>query len=141
MRVRGERRILGGEMKERCYLVYALAPAGVSAREANDLLNAYVEDRSRGTAVFHDHFIGRHGGVAVFHVRTDEEVAALDVPGPLAGWELQVHGLTFALTAVGFAAQTEFTLEAYRNTSLDELRAGERPDKRYWWQEEVPENV
>ncbi|HEX9416745.1 MAG TPA: hypothetical protein VF895_08585 [Gaiellaceae bacterium] len=128
-------------MKDRCYLVYALAPAGLGAHAANDLLNAYVADPARGTAVFHDHFIGRHGGVAVFHVRTEDELAALDDPGELAGWELQVHGLTFALTAVGFAAQTEFTLEAYRGTSLDELRAAESSDKRYWWREEVRERV
>lgn len=128
-------------MKDRCYLVYALAPAGVGAREVNDLLNAYVADPARGVAVFHDHFIGRHGGVAVFHVRDEDELTALTDPGELAGWELQVHGLTFALTGVGFAAQTEFTLEAYRGTSLDELRAAEPADKRYWWHEEVPDRV
>jgi hypothetical protein len=122
-------------MKDRCYLVYALAPAGVSAREANNRLNEYIEDRSRGTVAFHDHFVGRpHGGLAVFHVQDDGEVAKLEDPGPLAGWTLSVHPLTFSLTAVGFAAQTELTLEGYRGTSLEELRASEPEDKRYWWQ-------
>ena len=122
-------------MKDRCYLVYALAPEGVGAREANDRLNEYIEDRSRGTVVFHDHFVGRqHGGLAVFHVRDEEELAKLDDSGPLDGWTRSSHPLTFSLTAVGFAAQTELTLEGYRDTSLEELRAAEPTDKRYWWQ-------
>jgi hypothetical protein len=122
-------------VKDRCYLVYALAPDGVSARDANERLNAYIEDRARGTVVFHDHFTRRpHGGVAVFHVRTDDELSKLDEPGPLEGWTLAVHPLIFSLTPVGFAAQTELTLAGYRDTSLEALRASEPRDKRYWWQ-------
>lgn len=120
-------------MNERCYLVYALAPAGMSARDANDRFNDYVADERRGICVFHDHFVGEHGGVAVFDVRSDAELAAVRDPGPLAGWHMVVHGLTFALTAVGFAAQTEFTLDQYAGTTLEALRAAEAPDKRYWW--------
>jgi hypothetical protein len=121
-------------VKDRCYLVYALAPEGVSARKANELLNEYIEGTSRGVPVLHDHFIGRHGGFAVFHVRTQDELARLDDPGPLEGWELAVHPLTFALSPVGLVAQVEFTLENYGSTSLDEQRATEAPDPRYWWQ-------
>jgi len=83
----------------RCYLVYALAPEGTSPREANDLLNAYVADDSRGLAVWHDHFIGAHGGAVVLHVRSDAERALLEDPGPLAGWRLAVHPLMYSLTA------------------------------------------
>ena len=121
-------------MRDRCYLVYALAPKGVTARQANELLNEYVGDRTRGVPVFHDHFVGRRGGVAVFHVRSEEEQARLDDPGPLAGWSLEIHPLTFALSPVGFAAQTEFTFDAYGGTSLDQLSAEEPADPRYWWQ-------
>ena len=32
------------EMSSRCHLVYALAPAGVSAREANDLLGVSLDE-------------------------------------------------------------------------------------------------
>ena len=38
----------------RCYLVYAVAPEGTSAREANDLLNACIEAPGRGLPVLHD---------------------------------------------------------------------------------------
>jgi hypothetical protein len=120
-------------LKQRCYLVYALAPKGVTAAQANDLFNEYIGDPERGLAVFHDHFIGRHGGIAVFDLQTDAEVAKLDDPGPLDGWELAWYPLTFSRTAVGFVAQTDFTLRAYRDVDLAELVAQEAPDKRHWW--------
>jgi hypothetical protein len=119
-------------------LVYALAPEGTTARQANDLLNAYIGDSERGTIVFHDHFVGRHGGFAVFHARNEDELAALDDPGRLEGWELQVHPLTFSLTAVGFAAQVDFTLENYAGTTLEELAVAEPADPRFWWQRRNP---
>jgi hypothetical protein len=117
----------------RCYLVHALAPQGTTAREANDLLHAYIADGNRGLAVWHDHFVGEHGGAVVLDVRRDEERALLDEPGPLGGWRLAVHPLTFSLTAVGFAALTPITLETYRHVTLEELAAAEPADRRYWW--------
>jgi hypothetical protein len=120
-------------VSSRCHLVYALAPAGVSAGEANDLLNEYVSDRTRGLAVWHDHFVGEHGGAVVLDTRTDEEEARLGDPGPLEGWQLSIHPLTFSLSAVGFSAQTSFTLEQYRGVGLEELAAEEPDDPRYWW--------
>jgi hypothetical protein len=113
--------------------VYALAPSGVSAREANDLLNEYVADESRGLAVWHDHFVGAHGGAVVLDTRDDAEEARLADLGPLEGWRLSAHPLTFSLSAVGFSAQTAFTVEQYRGVSLDELAAAEPDDPRYWW--------
>ena len=120
-------------MKERCYLVYALAPAEISARDANELLNDYIGDPGRGLAVYHDHFVGRHGGIAVFEIRTEQEQAKLADPGPLQGWELASYPLTFSLTAVGFVAQVDFTLRAYRDMHLADLIEAEEPDKRHWW--------
>ncbi len=120
--------------KARCHLVYALAPEGVSARQANEQLNEYINESGRGLIVSHDHFIGRHGGFAVFEVRTEDEEAKLADPGPLMGWEITTHPLTFSLTAVGFVAQADFTLRNYGGTSLEELEAAEQPEKRFWWQ-------
>jgi hypothetical protein len=118
----------------RCHLVYALAPDGLPAGEANRLFNEYIGDDRRGLVVYHDHFIGRHGGVAVFEIRTDEERDLLSDPGPLAGWTIDSHPLVFSLTGVGFGAQARFTLERYRGTTLEELEAAEEASKRYWWQ-------
>lgn len=88
-------------VRVRCHLVYALAPTDMSAADANRLFNEYIEDVSRGTVVYHDHFVGRHGGVAVFEIRTPAQRSLLDEPGPLVGWELASHPLVFSLTAVG----------------------------------------
>jgi hypothetical protein len=123
------------EPKSRCFLVYALAPEGMTAREANDLLNEYIGESGRGQIVSHDHFIGHpHGGFAVFEVRSEDEEAKLGDPGPLAGWELTPRPLTFSLTAIGFVAQADFTLKNYGGTSLAELEQAEQPGKRFWWQ-------
>jgi len=105
----------------------------MDAREANDRLNEYVADSRRGLSVWHDHFIGAHGGAVVLDVRTEDEGTLLDDPGPLEGWKLSVHPLTFSLSAVGFAAQMSFTLESYRGVGLDELAAAEPDDPRFWW--------
>ncbi|HEY1317743.1 MAG TPA: hypothetical protein VGF10_11030 [Gaiella sp.] len=118
----------------RCYLVYAVAPEGTSARRANDLLNGYIEAADRGVPVYHDHFTGRpHGGVAVFEVRSEGEEARLAEVGPLSGWNVEIHPLTFSLTGVGFVAQTELTIEGYGKTSLETLRRREADDPRFWW--------
>jgi len=120
--------------RQRCYLVYAVAPESLSAREANDLLNEYIEDRGRGIVVFHDHFAGSpHGGIAVFDVRSDAERAMLEDPGPLVDWRLQTSALTFALSAVGFIEQTEFTLAQYGKTTVEREREAEPADPRFWW--------
>jgi hypothetical protein len=119
----------------RCYFVYAVAPKGTPARDANDLLNAYIEAAGRGLHIFHDHFTGEpHGGIAVLEVRNDAEEAQLAEPGPLAGWEIAIHALTFSLTGVGFVAQTELTIEGYGKTTIEALRNGEPENPRFWWQ-------
>ena len=71
------------------------SPSGVNARQANELFNEYIGDHARGLAVYHDHFIGRHGGLAVFEVTTEEQKAKLD-PGPLENWELTSYPLTYS---------------------------------------------
>ena len=123
------------EPRSRCFLVHALAPEELSAREANDLLNTYIGEPGRGLIVTHDHFIGTpHGGFAVFEVASEAEEEKLDDPGPLEGWQITSRPLTFSLTAVGFVAQADFTLRNYGRTSLAELETAEEPRKRFWWQ-------
>jgi hypothetical protein len=118
-----------------CYLVYATAPGGMRARDANDALNAYIADAGRGIPVVHDHFMGApHGGFAILFPRDERERERLDDTAPLEGWEIHWHRLVFALTPVGFDAQVAFTLDRYGRTSLAELRAAEPADPRYWWQ-------
>ena len=121
----------------RCHFVYALAPSGISARQANRALNDYIADNRRGIPVVHDHFVGRpHGGVVVVYPQGPHQLAVLAEPGPLEGWEIVSRSLTFSLSPVGFAAQTDLTLENYGGTSLEELRTHEPRDRRYWWQQQ-----
>jgi hypothetical protein len=118
----------------RCWLIYATAPAGVTAAQANDALNAYIADLSHGLPVVHDHFTGTpHGGFVVIFPRDGQELARMDNPGPLAGWTIEKRPLVFSLTPVGFDAQVAFTLVRYGKTNLDALRADEPDDPRYWW--------
>jgi len=123
--------------KPRCFLVYALAPEGMSPAEANRTLNLYVEDPARGLSLYHDHFIGEPGGVVIFYVETPEQRAALEDPGPLAGWRLEVRPLIFARSPGAFDEQITFTLKAYRSADWKHLRRVNRP--QYGWSEEEAE--
>ena len=104
-----------------CWLMTGRAPPGTSMAEANAAFNAWVEDRARGFAWFHDHFADRPGGVAIVAVETGQELAALREPGPLAGWDLEVHPLIFAGERPGFLSQVDFTTTVYRGHRRDAL--------------------
>jgi len=52
--------------KPRCFLLYAIAPNGFPAAEANRILNAFIGDPDLPLAIFHDHFIGQSGGSSSF---------------------------------------------------------------------------
>ncbi len=42
--------------RARCFMVYALAPQGVSASEANRTINAMIGDETLPLALWHDHY-------------------------------------------------------------------------------------
>ena len=111
----------------RCFLVYALAPEGMPASQANLIFNAYIGDRRLPLPVFHDHFIGRPGGLAVFYAATEAERQALAESKLLAGWQVAIHPLTFARSPAGFDEQTAFTLRAYRGLDWETLQREPQP--------------
>ncbi len=111
----------------RCFLVYALAPDEVSPGEANQIFNAFIADRSLPLPVFHDHFIGRPGGVAVFFAASEEERQALVGADHLKGWKVEIRPLIYARNPAGFDEQTSFTLRAYRGLSWNQVRTEDRP--------------
>lgn len=113
--------------KPRCFLVYAIAPEGLSPAEANRVFNEYVADKARGLSLYHDHFIGEPGGVAIFYVEDANQRAALEDPGPLAGWRVEVRPLIFARSPGAFDEQITFTLKAYRSADWRQLRHVDRP--------------
>lgn len=112
---------MADRVKARCYLVYAVAPADVPAGDANARFNAYVSRRERGVAIFHDHFIGERGGVAVFHVTAPEHLRAITVADDLPGWTVAVHPLVYSEDAAGFFDQAAFTMRTYRGLDIAEI--------------------
>jgi hypothetical protein len=113
--------------KPRCFLVYALAPKGLAAPKANELFNAYVADHKRGLALFHDHFIGQHGSVALFFVETEVEREALKDVGELENWHVAIHPLVFSYSPAAFDEQIAFTLKNYRDEDWETLQRDKRP--------------
>jgi hypothetical protein len=113
--------------KPRCFLVYALAPEGILPSEANRIFNEFVGDRSLPLVIFHDHFIGTPGGVAIFYCETPEEREALLSTKHLAGWNVTLKPLIFSYSPAAFDEQIDYTLRAYRGEDWDALRKEERP--------------
>jgi hypothetical protein len=113
--------------KPRCFLVYTLAPEGLSAAKANELFNTYVADAKRGLVLFHDHFIGQRGGVVIFFVETETEREALKDLGELVAWSINVHPLIFAYSPAALDEQIAFTLKSYRNADWESLQQEKRP--------------
>lgn len=114
--------------KARCYLVYALAPKSIKAKEANRVINEMTGDENLPLALWHDHFIGGAGGSIIFYVETPEQQEALFANQHLKGWQVDYRPLVFSFSPSAFDAQVGFTLERYRDTDWQVLREQERPD-------------
>jgi hypothetical protein len=107
--------------------VYALAPTGLAAAEANRLFNEFVADASLPLAVFHDHFIGEPGGIAIFYAETAAERLALEKQRRLDGWRVEHRPMVFAHSPAAFDEQIAFTLRAYRAEDWEQLQREQRP--------------
>ena len=113
--------------KPRCFLVTALAPEGTPPAQANRQFNQFVADRRLPLVLFHDHFIGQPGGVAIFFVETPEERDRLARCEALAGWQVEVRPLIFSYSPAAFDEQIAYTLRAYREVDWEQLRQEQRP--------------
>ena len=113
--------------KPRCFLLYALAPSGMPAAEANRILNVFIGDPALPLAIFHDHFIGQPGGIVIFYVETTEERDALLGQQFLTGWQVEIQPLIFSHSPSAFDEQIAFTLKAYRGMDWDSLKRNKRP--------------
>jgi hypothetical protein len=113
--------------KPRCFLLYAIAPAEMSAAEANRILNALIGDPALPLAVFHDHFIGEPGGMVIFYVETTEEREALLSQTFLDGWRVEIQPLIFSYSPSALDEQIAFTLRAYRGVNWETLQKEQRP--------------
>jgi hypothetical protein len=113
--------------KPRCFLVYALAPDDLPASEANRIFNQFIAEPGLPLALYHDHFIGHPGGVAVFFVESPKERDALLEQEFLAGWQVEVQPLIFSFSPAAFDEQIAFTLKAYRGVEWGRLQKEQRP--------------
>jgi hypothetical protein len=113
--------------KPRCFLLYALAPQGMPASDANRILNTFIGDPSLPLAIFHDHFIGQPGGVVIFYVETIQQRDALLEQKHLDGWQVELQPLIFSHSPAAFDEQTAFTLRAYRGVDWEALQRDKRP--------------
>lgn len=113
--------------KPRCFLLYALAPADLPAADANRILNTFIGDPALPLAIFHDHFIGKAGGIVIFFVETPAERNALLSQKYLEGWHVEIQPLIFSHSPSAFDAQIAFTLKAYRGIDWEVLQHEQRP--------------
>ena len=113
--------------KPRCFLVYALAPEGISPAQANRQFNDFVADKRLPLVLFHDHFIGQPGGVAVFFVETTQERDALVQCVSLNGWHIEIRPLIFSYSPAAFDEQTAYTIRQYRGQDWEQLQREKRP--------------
>ena len=113
--------------KPRCFLLYAIAPSGLPASEANRILNAFIGDPTLPLAIFHDHFIGQPGGLVLFYVETTAERDALITQTYLEGWNVEIQPLIFSHSPSAFDEQIAFTLRAYRGMNWDTIQKEQRP--------------
>jgi len=113
-------------MKPRCYLVYALAPESLPAADANRIFNAFIADRTLPLVVFHDHFIGRAGGVAIFYAEDEGGRDALLENRRLDGWHVEVRPMIYSDSPAAFDDQIAFTLRAYRGLNWEIVQKEQR---------------
>jgi hypothetical protein len=113
--------------RPRCFLVYALAPEETAAAQANRQFNDFVADMDLPLALYHDHFIGRPGGLAIFYVETVEQRDALLDGDHLPGWEVDMRPLIFSRSPAALDEQIAFTLKAYRGQDWEQLQRQARP--------------
>jgi len=114
-------------MKPRCYLVYALAPESLPAADANRIFNDFVGDPRLPLVVFHDHFIGQAGGVAIFYVEDERGRDTLLEQRRLDGWHIEYRPMIFSSSPAAFDEQVAFTLKAYRGLNWELLQKEKRP--------------
>lgn len=113
--------------KPHCFLVYALAPEDLPASEANHIFNAFIAEPGLPIALYHDHFIGQPGGVAIFFVETPRERDALLDQKFLDGLEVEYQPLIFSYSPAAFDEQIAFTLKAYHGIGWERLQKERRP--------------
>ncbi len=113
--------------RPRCFLLYAIAPKGLPAGEANQIINDFIGDPGLPLAICHDYFIGQAGGLVIFFMENVKERKALLNQKLLDGWQVDIKPLIFSRSPSAFDEQTTFTLKAYHGQDWELLQKERRP--------------
>jgi len=100
-----------------------LHPRKLSMNDTDVAFNEFIDDKSKGLVLFHDHLLGRIGGLAIFFIGHQKELDSLQDDRAIKGWDLQIFPLTFIELPIEFLYRTDFTLGVYRGRGLRELYA------------------
>jgi len=109
-------------------MVYALAPDGMKAAQANRVINELIDDDTMPLALWHDHFLGGPGGCVIFYVEDKKQQQELFNNQYLIGWKVDYRPMVFSFSPSAFDDQIAYTLKAYSNTDWDEIRQESQHD-------------
>ncbi len=115
--------------KPRCFFLYAMAPNGLLPAAANKAINDLIGLPELPLCLYHDHFIGAPGGLAIFDVQDLAEIEAITAAAGelLKGWKVDLRPLVFSFNPAAFDEQIAYTQSAYGNTDWNQLRLQHRP--------------
>lgn len=105
----------------------ARAPEGLGAGDANRIFNQFIAEPGLPLTLYHDHFIGQLGALAIFFVETTAERDALLSQEFLKGWQVECQPLIFSYSPAAFDEQIAFTLKAYRGVNWERLQKEQCP--------------
>ena len=115
--------------KARLHMLYALAPENCKPSEANRLINNIVLSDKTPLCIYHDHFLGKAGGLAFFDITDLKEIDELEKESLniLEGWSIEIRPLIFSHNPAAFDEQIAYTIDAYSNQNWDDLKKENRP--------------
>jgi hypothetical protein len=71
--------------------------------------------------LYHDHFVGVPGALAIFYLESLTEFDSLSQHSELEKWTVEIHPLIFTEKPVEMLYQMDFTMGVYRGKRLKEI--------------------
>lgn len=123
------RMVVAQPKKPRCMFLYALAPEGLHPAKANLAINTLIGRNDIPLCVYHDHFIGPPGGIAIFDIKALSDVDRLQAATEieLANWRIELRPLIFSHNPAAFDEQIAYTLKAYGGADWEQVKQEKRP--------------
>ena len=115
--------------KPRLFLLYTIAPEGFHPSKANQVINNLIASDDTPLCIYHDHFLGQPGGIAIFDVKHLDEVDKLAqaINDNLPDWNSDLKPLIFSFNPAAFDQQIAYTTSAYGKQDWNALKQEKRP--------------